>query len=101
MGADMMRGGALVSIWGLFSSLRGMLLPASGRVRMVSMMGRVRMSKGCTAKHEEKEEHQMQRHHQHGGGGARQRLAAPLFGPQGGFTGTQEGMRQDNFVGQT
>ena len=44
MGADMMRGGAWVSIWGLFSSLRGMLLPASGRVRMVSMMGRVRMS---------------------------------------------------------
>ena len=56
---------------------------------------------GMHDKDEENEEHQMQPHHQHGGGGARQRLAAPLFGPQRGFTGTQEGMRQDNFVGQT
>ena len=52
---------------------------AAAGSRMVSTIGRLRMSKGCTAKTKNEEEQDMQRRHQHRGGGARQRLAAAFF----------------------
>jgi len=53
------------------------------------------------ADHEGEKEQHMQQRHQNPGGGARQILATLLARPLRGGPGTQERVRQDNFVGQT
>lgn len=54
IGAERTLGGALLGISGLTVRSLGKLLPGTGRVRIVSMMGLVRKSKGCTAKTKKK-----------------------------------------------